>query len=311
MYQQFSVMDLADVKNYEDLIRAEVELEDGEELLQLLRENGLVKRRGRRCCNRPMREAPYGKSRLFGKAWRCSVCYKTKQIMVGSFFENSKLHPLTILKVAYSYLVVGLSHKAMSVMMRNTPVKNNLTDWMQFCRDVLSKDLIRELENEKLGGPGKIVVVDETALAKRKYQRGRMKARETIWVLGMYDVEKKVGLLVWIPNRSHEGIIPKIEENVEPGTKIITDELRTYRCLAARGYQHRTVNHSREFVGADGTHTNHIEAYFSRMKRFMKRRDVRVPSSIPGYIDEFLWMERHQTDIWPSFLRAVKRQYRC
>ena len=148
-------MDLADVKNYEDLILIEIEIEDGENLFQLLRENGQVKRRGRRCCGRPMPEDPFGKSRLFGKAWRCSVYRKMKQIMVSSFFQNLKLHPLTVIKVAYSYLVVGLSQKAISVMMCNAPVNNNLTDWMQFCCDVLAKDLIRELENEKLGGPGK------------------------------------------------------------------------------------------------------------------------------------------------------------
>ena len=127
----------------------------------------------------------------------------------------------------------------------------------------------------------------------------------------LYDVEKKAGLLVWIPNGSQEAIIPKIDENVERGTEIMTDELRTYTFLPARGFQHRNVNHSREFVSVDGTHTNHIEACFSRMKRFMRRRDVRLPSSIPGYLGEFLWVECHQTDVWASFLRAVKGQYCC
>ena len=135
-------------------------------------------------------------------------------------------------------------------------------------------------------------------------------ARETIWVLGMYDVDAKLGQLVWIENRSHQAIIPKIEQYVAVGSEILTDELRTYQCLADRGYQHRTVNHSQEFVSADGTHTNHIEGYFSRMKKFLRRRNVLSPRNIPAYMDEFMWMDRHP-DIWADFIHALQRQYRC
>ena len=54
----------------------------------------------------------------------------------------------------------------------------------------MSKEVIRET-TRKVGGPGKMIVIDETALAKRKYHRGRPVARETCWVLGIYDVDKK------------------------------------------------------------------------------------------------------------------------
>ena len=36
-----------------------------------------------------------------------------------------------------------------------------------------------------------MIVIDETALVKRKYPCGGPVARETWWVLGIYDVDKK------------------------------------------------------------------------------------------------------------------------
>ena len=147
--------------------------------------------------------------------------------------------------------------------MRACPTVKYLTDWTQFCRDVMTKDIIRQPRNTKVGGPGKVIVIDETALAKRKYYCGRPVACETIWVLVIYDVENKVGILVWIQNRGHAAVIPKIREHVELGSTLYTDELRTYGCLGRQGYDHHTVDHSQEFVNAQGVHTNHIEGYFS------------------------------------------------
>ena len=136
------------------------------------------------------------------------------------FFENAKISPLTILKIAYAYLVNKVNYRGISRMIMGAPRSESLLDWIQFCRDVLSADLIQETRIQKLGGPGKVVVVDETALAKRKYNRGQVMARETIWVLGMYDVDAKLGQLVWIENRSHQAIIPKIEQYVAEGSEI-------------------------------------------------------------------------------------------
>ena len=102
-----------------------------------------------------------------------------------------------------------------------------------------------------------------------------------------------------------------MEDHVQQGSTIYIDELRTYACLANRGYDHKTVNHSRELMAHDGTHTNHIECYFSRVKKYLRKRNFGLVQSIPGYLDEFMWMERHQGDVWRLFLQAVRRQYRC
>ena len=257
-----------------------------------------------------MVEGNYGRDKFFGKRWQCIRCKKTQQILHGSFFSGSHLHPFTILNIAYLYVMMQENQTAIAQALRKKPRPTTICDWLQFCRDVMSKDIIQELAGEKLGGPGKTVVIDDTALGKRKYHRGKPVARETTWVLGMYDFEAKVGILDWIQNRSHQEIIPKVEDHVERGSDIVTDELRTYNCLATRGYTHRTVNHSRLFIAPGGMHSNHVEAYFSRMKAFLRKRNVKRLDAIPSYLDEFMWRERNKQRV-KSFVQAVQGQYRC
>lgn len=302
-------MSLSDIKTYEGLIRLEMMYETPDALKEFLRQNRLIRKTGKKCCRqRRMSEGAYGRDRLFGRIWRCHVCKNTEGLLKGSFFANTHLTPFVILNMAYTY-VAGLNIGTMYEIVEDMPASTAVTDWAQYFRDVMSKEVIRETVG-KVGGPGKLVVVDETVLAKRKYHRGRPVARETCWVFGIYDVESKQGTLEFIQNRSRDEMIPKILAKVEPGSVIHTDDHRSYASLAAHGYTHKTVNHSQTFKALDGTHTNHVEGYFSRMKAFLRKRSTKKLDMIPGYLDEFMWLERHRGTKWKDFIAAIQRQYR-
>lgn len=304
-------MEIKNVKSIQGLSNIEHETENQEDLEQLLKDNRLIRRVGKRCCrNRRMTLGQYARDRMFGKVWRCSVCRKTERLFKGSFFEGTHLTPFSILYMAFAYVVLKLNGVDIKHILDNPPNITTVTDWLQFFRDVMSKEVQHETRNLRIGGPGKTVVIDETALSKRKYNRGRPVGRATCWVLGMYDVETKTGTMLHIQNRSAGEILPKIQQNVVAGSTIRTDELRTYHRLTAMGYTHETVNHSQMFVAPDGTHTNHIEGYFSRVKKFLRKRDIRRLDLIPSYLDEFLWRERHPDTLWEDFVRALQRQYR-
>ena len=295
-------MDFESIHNYESLIRLELSMASSDALLELLRNNRLVRKRGKKCCNRAMRECPLGKGGVFKKTWRCSVCRNTSTILKGSFFENSKLDPFTIMKVAYAYLVTKVNLSGMSRMMSGAPRSENLLDWLQFCRDVLSRDLLQETHCLKLGGPNKVVVVDTTTIEKGKRSQVRVTEHNTtICILGLYDVEAKIGQLVLLEDQSQEAIIPLIHQYVAEGS----------RCLMNRYFSHCPTDNSREFEFVDGVHKNIIKGYFSRLKKYLRGRHSTHAGIIPSYLDEYMWMDLHKDDVWPSFIRAVQRQYRC
>ena len=56
-------------------------------------------------------------------------------------------------------------------------------------------------------------------------------------------------------------LVSEIRRFVEPGTRIITDGMASYRNLPESGYEHDVVIHDREFVNSDDTsiHTQNIE----------------------------------------------------
>jgi hypothetical protein len=70
------------------------------------------------------------------------------------------------------------------------------------------------------------------------------------------------------------------------------------------GMQHSTVNHSKEFVAADGAHTNSIEATWCGLK-------VLIPKSnrtrdVDDYLWEYVWRKQHRETIWKSFIDALR-----
>jgi len=55
-----------------------------------------------------------------------------------------------------------------------------------------------------------------------------------------------------------------------PGSKVVTDMLSGYRTLGQHGFEHVQVNHSAAFHDFKGHSTNHIEAYWSTVRRMLR-----------------------------------------
>lgn len=57
--------------------------------------------------------------------------------------------------------------------------------------------------------------------------------------------------IVPVPERSKETLINVIKEWILPGTTIISDCCKGYKCLENEDFIHYTVNHSLNFVDPD------------------------------------------------------------
>ncbi|XP_037072370.1 uncharacterized protein LOC119093517 [Pollicipes pollicipes] len=92
--------------------------------------------------------------------------------------------------------------------------------------------------------------------------------------------------------------------------EIWSDQWAGYGLLAVAGFVHRTVNHSVEFVRADGVNTNTVEGMWSVMKAKLKRTRGTSRQILPSYLDEHMWLKRHgRSNTFPELLRAIRQQY--
>ena len=300
-------MELDAIASFEDFLRLEAGIKGNEDLLRLLRANRLARRKAKPCCDE-MRDVPYRRSSLFGRAWRCLVCRKLRPFLMGSVFEESGLHPLTVLKVAYTYLVCQMNCKSIRAAMRTAPTTEALTHCLQLCRNVISKDLARELRWGMMGGWGQVVAVCEIPL-ERISDESEGDAREPLWVLSFYDLQYKIGTVLSIDDGTQASIIPKIVDYVEQGSLVVLNQPQTYAGLVSKGFTFDSLDADVCTLGR--ARTNAIRAYFSGLQAYLSRRGPHSPSSISSYLGEFMWMEGHRDDVWVSFLQALRRQYFC
>ena len=85
-------------------------------------------------------------------------------------------------------------------------------------------------------------------------------------VFGGIEEESRKCFIVTVKDRKEAMWISHIQEWIEPGTTIVSDCWKGYLNLQKYGYQHKTVNHSVEFVNSEGYNTNKIEGQWRQMK---------------------------------------------
>ena len=126
--------------------------------------------------------------------------------------------------------------------------------------------------------------------------------------------EPALGYMELVQSRDAATLLPIIQARVHPITTICSDEWAAYRRVQQLHVcRHQTANHSLHFVNPQtGVHTQHIESYWSRVKRKFKRMKGVHLHQLPSYLDEFMWRERYGTTAYnalTSILQDIATQY--
>ncbi|XP_050339641.1 uncharacterized protein LOC126765941 [Bactrocera neohumeralis] len=234
----------------------------------------------------------------------------------GTWFENARIPLPQIFYLMFAYA----SHWCQTEVRKNSFIAilstATICDWYSYCREaVVLYQVDQEEAVGKIGGPEKIVQIDESKFGKRKYNKGRR--GEGHWVLGMVeDGSEDLRLAVCPENiRSAEVLIPIIKKHVAEGSIICTDFWRAYNCLSDHGYEHRRVNHSdpdNPFVAPDGTHTQRIESQWRVIKRYFLKDNYANQQNFTDLIIEYLWrktIRRNHEDPFEMLLQAIKHTY--
>ncbi len=180
--------------------------------------------------------------------------------------------------------------------------KPTIVDYDMFVREVFIH-YCAKFSKLKIGGPGKIVEIDEAKIGHRKYNKGRI--LEGQWIFGGIERNSRKIFLVPVKNRNSKTLLRLIRKHIALGTTLISDCWRGYQNLQHdRNFQHLTVNHSINFVDPEtGTHTNTIECVWCEVRSNVPRYGYRR-LHFQGYLCEFMFKR-----IYPNFGDRIHKFY--
>jgi transposase-like protein len=99
-----------------------------------------------------------------------------------------------------------------------------------------------------------------------------------------------------IDNSQFQNVVPAVRENVQAGSHVYTDQLRSYFGLRAK-YEHDVINHAEMYVNGQ-IHTNGLENFWSLLKRGLGGTYVSVePFHLFRYVDEQAFRYNHRKDM--------------
>jgi len=227
------------------------------------------------------------------RAYACAACGDHLYPTAGTVFEDTRT-PLQLWFYAI-YLFVVTRHGVSGKELQRQLGVTYKTAWRmgQKIRDLMGKaDSFALLQGH--------VELDETYVGgHRPGKRGRGAAGKTI-VMGLKERNGALRTVV-IPNVKKETLRNVVNQQVEKGTVVSTDELMSYGLLNADGYKHGTVTHSRkEWANYDwreqvNHHTNTVENFWGLFKKSVAGTHVHISRThMARYLGEFTFRSNHR-----------------
>ena len=234
-------------------------------------------------------------------------CRRDLSIRTGSFFaDGTKLQLLLmqILELMYAYSYERASVK--NLMRECLIASEAVVNWRNYVRDIYAEYFVRH--PVRIGGPGHIVEIDESAFVRRKHNVGRVV--NTQWVFGGLDNNTKEGFLVAVDQRDAATLLPILQDFVVPGSTVVSDLWAAYRTVNNLGYQHLTVNHRVNFVNPImHATTNHVESMWCHAKLRNKKECGTNRNLLNSYLIEFMWRQRFGDDPFQNLIEHIREIY--
>lgn len=239
--------------------------------------------------------------------FRCGkrACSRKKHYLCkNTIFDGSKLTKSYVIRILYFFScrrTVADASECLGISKPTVVSFYKLFRSSIFC--------FMETYSTKLGGMGVVIHFDETPMTRRHGGTGNHARSNTVWVVGGVDIFSRKCFLKFLPSRSRNDLFHFLNEWILPGSIVHTDCHRSYMTLSSLGFQHFTVNHSRNLVGPDGTHTNWIEGLFGCMKKMRRKYDAGFTDvfNLELYLAEFCF--RYSFDVWDRKSSFIKLSF--
>ena len=228
------------------------------------------------------------------RIWKCRGCRKQFSIKVGTIFEDSAI-PLGKWLTA-TWLISNCQNGVSSYELARDLGVTQKTAWFMLQRIRLA------LQDERGGKLSGEVEADETFIGGKARNIHVKKRRQKIHGRGPVDKAIVAGVLerggevrtAVVTKRRKEQLQGLIRDNVEAGSELFTDELKSYDGLGS-DYTHEVINHAEAYV-RERVHTNGVENFWSLLKRGLASTYVSVePFHLFRYLDEQAFRYNNRT----------------
>lgn len=252
---------------------------------------------------------PHCGSRTAGREssgrYRCHGCRKQVSVTSGTIFDKTRT-PLTVWFEAVWLVTASKSGVSASHLHRVLPISSYQTAWAMLGR---LRQVMSTAESAPLTGT---VEVDETFIGGPRPGVAGRGARGKTLVAGAIELtEHRWGRarLAVIPDASAESLKSFVENNVEPGSTVITDGWTAYP-PALHGYVHEPFN-----VSASGRPAHEslpaVHRLFAQVKRTLDGtyQGAGTVEHQDEYLDEFIFRfnRRHSRHRGLVFMRLLQR----
>lgn len=251
------------------------------------------------------------------KCYACAVCKAHVRPTAGTIFHGSRT-PLTIWFYVFFQMAKTRTGVAAKQIERETGVTYK-TAW-RLCH------LVRAAlaDGDDPGLFTGTAEVDETYVGARKPRfKGKSKPgrgtdkQPVVGIVERGADGKPTRVRAFVtPNVQRKTVLPLIQNNVEAGSRVYTDEYRVYLTLGDEGYRHDVVLHkAKEYAytvpDGDGwrtVHTNSIEGFWSYVKGSTGSVHRGVSKRyLQRYVDEMAFRYSHRADDRPMCLTMLSR----
>jgi len=246
--------------------------------------------------------------------WKCKACKKQFSAKSGTVMEDS---PIGLDKwLPAIWMVCGCKNGISSYGMARDLGVSQKSAWFMLHRIRLAlkagsfeKKLSGEVEADETFVGGKIALMNSKTKLRKILREGKLATGGTVGkaiVMGLLERHGEARVKVLAKRRRHY-VLPEVINNVEFGSTVNTDQLKSYRDLLVN-YEHKVIDHTEAYVKGN-VHTNGMENFWSLFKRTLKGTYVSVePFHLQAYADEqcFRFNNRKDEDA-DRFERALSQ----